>query len=261
MVLRDRFNERFWMDEETCVGMGLDPDGRLIRSVGSETAHAVAAGIIPRDRAERAVERLFQPDLFSGWGIRTLSSNHPAFNPFSYHRGSVWPAEQAAFAMGLMRYGLLERLHCLTKAQFEAAALFEYYRLPELFSGHQRDAAHPIPALYPHADSPQAWSASAVWCMLQAMLGVFPYAPLHALFVDPHLPDWLPEIQLKNLHVGGATVDLDFQRSADGSTNYRVLDVRGKLRVVRQASPWSLTSDFGERFVDAISSVLPGHGR
>lgn len=261
MVLRDRFNERFWMDEENCVGMGLDPDGRLIRSVGSETAHAVAAGIIPRDRAERVVERLFQPDLFSGWGIRTLSSNHPAFNPFSYHRGSVWPAEQAAFAVGLMRYGLHERLHCLTKAQFEAAALFEYYRLPELFSGHQRDAAHPIPALYPHADSPQAWSASAVWCMLQAMLGVFPYAPLHALFVDPHLPDWLPEIQLKNLHVGAATVDLDFQRSADGSTNYRVLDVRGKLRVVRQASPWSLTSDFGERFVDAISSVLPGHGR
>lgn len=259
MELRDRFNDCFWMEDEGCFGMGLDPSGRLIRSVGSETAHAVAAGAISRDRAERAVERLFRPDMFSGWGVRTLSSRHPAFNPFSYHRGSVWPAEQAAFAMGLMRYGLHARLHQLTKAQFEAASIFEHCRLPELFSGHQRDDDHPIPALYPHADSPQAWSASSVWCMLQALLGIFPYAPLAALFVDPHLPEWLPEIRLRHLHVGAAVVDLEFRRDASGSTDYRVADLRGKLHVVRQASPWSLTADFGERMRDAITSLLPGH--
>src|SRR5581483_9820815 len=121
---------------------------------------------------------------------------------------TVWPAEQAAFCMGLMRYGLHHHLQRLSKAQFEAAQLFEFNRLPELFSGHQRDDDYPIPALYPHADSPQAWSASAVWCMLQAILAIFPYAPLDVLFVDPHLPDWLPEIRLKNLHVGAATLDL-----------------------------------------------------
>jgi len=259
MELRDRFNDTFWMEDEGCFGMGLDPDGKLIRSVGSETAHAIAAGIVRKERAGRAVSRMFEPDLFSGWGLRTLSSRHPAFNPFSYHRGSVWPAEQAAFCMGLMRYGLHDRLHQLSQAQFEAAALFEYCRLPELFSGHQRNEDHPIPALYPNADSPQAWSASAVWCMLQAMLGIFPYASLKTLFVDPHLPEWLPEIQLGNLHVGDAVVDLKFYRSAGGATGYRVTNLRGGLHVIRQPSPWSLTADFGERALDAIGSLLPGH--
>jgi glycogen debranching enzyme len=259
MELRSRFNEVFWMEEEGCFGMGLDSDGNLIRSVGSESAHAVAAGIVSPDRVSRTVERLFQPDLFSGWGLRTLSAAHPAFNPFSYHRGTVWPAEQAAFAMGLMRYGLDDRLHQLTKAQFEAASIFEYCRLPELFGGHQRDAEHPIPALYPHADSPQAWSASAVPCMVQAMLGLFPYAPLDVLFVDPHLPEWLPNLRLRQLRVGEATVDLRFRRAADGSSGYEVLDVRGKLRVIRQPSPWSFTTSFAERAVDAIASFLPGH--
>ena len=259
MALRDRFDDSYWMEDEGCFGMGLDPAGELIRSVGSESAHVVAAGIVKRHRVERVVERLFRPDIFSGWGVRTLSSAHPAFNPFSYHRGSVWPAEQAAFCMGLMRYGFHDRLHRLAKAQFEAAELFVYYRLPELFSGHQRDVEHPIPALYPHADSPQAWSASAVPCMIQAMLGIFPYAPLHLLFVNPHLPDWLPEVQLQHVRVGAASVDLKFRRAADGSTSYEVLDVRGKLRVIRQASPWSLSTSFVGRLVDVLSSFLPGH--
>ena len=259
MELRARFNDAFWMEDEGCFGMGLDPEGNLIRSVGSESAHAVAAGIVNPDRAARTIERLFQPDLFSGWGLRTLSASHPAFNPFSYHRGSVWPAEQAAFAMGLMRYGLYDRLHRLAKAQFEVASVFEYCRLPELFSGHQRDANHPIPALYPHADSPQAWSASAVPCIIQAILGLFPYAPLDALFIDPHLPEWLPNLRLRQLRVGAATVDLRFHRKGDGSSGYEILDLRGKLRVIRQPSPWSLTTNSAERAMDAIRSFLPVH--
>ena len=259
MELRARFNDVFWMEEEGCFGMGLDPKGELIRSVGSETGHAVAAGMVQQGRAGRAIDRLFQPDLFSGWGVRTLSAAHPAFNPFSYHRGSVWPAEQAAFCMGLMRYGVHDRLHQLAQAQFEAAALFEYCRLPELFGGHARDADHPIPALYPHADSPQAWSASAVPCMIQALLGLFPYAPLRALFIDPHLPGWLPELCLRHVRVRDAVVDLRFRRRADGSTDYEVLNLRGKLHVIRQPSPWSQTATFAERLVDVLASALPGH--
>ncbi|HZT69445.1 MAG TPA: hypothetical protein VFC10_06820 [Terriglobia bacterium] len=257
--LRDRFNDVFWMEDEGCFGMGLDPEGSLIRSVGSESGHAVAAGIVKHDRVERTVARLFQPDLFSGWGVRTLSAHHPAFNPFSYHRGSVWPAEQAAFCMGLMRYGDHGRLHLLAKAQFETASLFEHYRLPEVFGGHQRDAAHPIPSLYPRANWPQAWSSSAVPCMIQAMLGLFPYAPLHALFLDPHLPEWLPALRLENVRVGKAAVDLRFQLRRDGHTDYEVLDLRGKLHVVRQPSPWSQTTTFAERLVDILSSILPRH--
>jgi glycogen debranching enzyme len=197
-------------------------------------------------------------DLFTGWGIRTLSSQHPAYNPYSYHRGSVWPVEQAAFTLGFMRYGLHRHVELLCRAQFEVAALFDAYRLPEVFSGHPRDTAHPFPSYYPGANSPQAWSASAVFCLLQSLLGLYPYAPLHTLFLDPHLPEWLPEITLGNLHVGDASVTLRFFRKHDGVSDYEVLDKRGSLHVVRQPSPWSLTAGFGERMKDALTSLLPG---
>ena len=94
--------------------------------------------------------------------------------------------------------------------------------------------------------------------MIQAMLGIFPYAPLRLLFLDPHLPEWLPVLRLENVRVGTATADLEFRRDQAGRTDYRVLDVRGELRIIRQPSPWSLTTSFGERLIDAISSLAAG---
>jgi glycogen debranching enzyme len=196
-------------------------------------------------------------DMFTGWGVRTLSSKHPSFNPFSYHRGTVWPVEHGSFALGFMRYGLLEHMHKLARGIFDAAALFDFYRLPEVFSGHQRDDLHPFPAMYPKTNWPQAWSSSAVFALVQSMLGLYPYAPLHALFLDPQLPDWLPEITLSNLHVGKAVVAIRFFREKNGSSSYEVLDKRGPLHIVRQPSPWSLTASPTERLVDMLSSALP----
>ena len=213
--------------------------------------------VVEEPFVRRTADRLFQEDMFTGWGIRTLSDRHPAYNPYSYHRGSVWPVEHGSFAVGLMRYGLHDHVERLCRAQFEAAALFDFYRLPELFAGHPRDANHPFPAHYPNANSPQAWSASAVWCLLQSMLGLYPYAPLNLLLLDPYLPEWLPEISLHNLHVGAAVVDLRFYRRSNGDSDYEVLDKRGRLNVVRQPSPWSLTATFGERLQDALSSLVP----
>jgi hypothetical protein len=189
-------------------------------------------------------------DLFSGWGVRTLSAWHPAYNPYSYHRGSVWPVEQATFVVGFVRYGLHTHAERLSRAFFEAAALFDFYRLPELFSGHPRDEAHPFPAMYPQANSPQAWSASAVFCVIQSLLGLYPYAPLNLLLVDPHLPEWLPELTLRDLRVGQSRATIRFFRTEDGASDYRVLDVIGSLHIVRQPSPWSLTASFGERLRD-----------
>jgi hypothetical protein len=157
-----------------------------------------------------------------------------------------------------MRYGLHEQAELICRAQFEAATHFEYYRLPELFSGHQRDIDHPFPALYPRANAPQAWSSSAIFCLVQSLLGLYPYAPLNMLLIDPHLPAWLPEITLRNLRVGEAVVAVRFYRKEDGTSAYEVLDKRGTLHVVRQPSPWSLTASFGERLKDALTSFLPG---
>lgn len=255
--LKKRFNEAFWMEDVGFFAMGLDADKRQIRSIGSNGGHCLAAGVVEESIVRRTADRLFEEDMFTGWGIRTLSARHPAYNPYSYHRGSVWPVEHGSFAVGFGRYGLHEHLERLCRAQFEAAALFDFYRLPELFAGHQRDQAHPFPAHYPNANSPQAWSASAVWCLLQSILGLYPYAPLNLLLVDPHMPAWLPEVSLHNLHVGSAVVDLRFYRTQQGDSSYEVLDKRGRLHIVRQPSPWSLTATFGERLQDALSSLVP----
>jgi glycogen debranching enzyme len=258
--LKERFNDRFWMEPEGFYAMGLDAADRPIRSISSNPGHCLAAGIVDTERAAKTADRLMAPDLFSGWGIRTLSATNPAYNPYSYHRGSVWPVEQGSFAMGFLRYGLHDHLARLTRAAFDAAAIFEHGRLPELFAGHARTADQPFPALYPQANSPQAWSASALLLMVQAVLGLYPYAPLRALFVDPHLPAWLPSLTLRGLRVGEASVDLRFERHASGRSDFAVLEKRGRLHVIRQPSPWSLTAGAGERIRDVIESLLPRGG-
>ena len=251
LALKDRFNETFWMEDLGTYALALDAQGRQVRSIASNAGHCVATAIADESRVQRVVDRLFAPDMFSGWGIRTLSSDHPSFNPYSYHLGSIWPVEQGTFAMGFMRYGLHERAQQLARAQFEAAALFDFYRLPELFSGHARNDEHPFPALYPNANSPQAWSASTVFLLLQAMLGLYPYAPLDVLIVDPHLPDWLPEITVRNLRVGKGKITIRFS-----GTSWKVLEKEGKLHVVQQPLPWSMTARLGERVFDLIRSIV-----
>jgi glycogen debranching enzyme len=259
--LKKRFHDAFWMEDEGCYALALDAQKRQVRSIASNAGHCVAGAIAEASVVERLVDRLFAPDLFSGWGIRTLSSDHPRYNPYSYHLGSIWPVEHGTFALGFWRYGLHERVQQIARAQFEAAALFEYHRLPELFGGHPRDDAHPFPGFYPNANPLQAWSSSSVFTLLQAMLGLYPYAPLKMLVLDPHLPEWLPELTLRDLRVGKARVTIRFKRRADGRTSYRILDQRGTLHVVRQATPWSLTAQPAARIRDALASLLPHRSR
>jgi glycogen debranching enzyme len=178
--------------------------------------------------------RLFEPDMFSGWGVRTLSAEHPAYNPFSYHRGSVWPVEAGTIGLGLARYGCWDELHRLAEATFSAAALFEGHRLPEVLGGLPRDEAHPHPGVYPPACSPQAWSASAVVALVQALLVLRPVAPLRAIVVDPHLPDWLSEVDLCGVQVGAAKFDLTVRRRRFGRVSIRT---RGdRIAVLRRST-------------------------
>jgi glycogen debranching enzyme len=256
--LKKRFNDFFWMEDAGYFGMAVDSKGRLVRSIASDPGHCLASGIVDHGLAARLADRIMRPDMFSGWGVRTLSADHPAFNPFSYHRGSVWPVENAVFVLAFARYGLHDKMQALARAMFETAGLFKYCRLPEVFAGHQRDAEHPFPGMYPRANWPQAWSASAPFTVMQALLGIYPYAPLNVLFVDPWLPEWLPEFSLEQMRVGQATISLRFTRNENGHTDYEVTELKGKLHVIRQPSPWSLTAGFGERVKDAIASLLPG---
>ncbi|MCW6007395.1 hypothetical protein K1W54_23030 [Micromonospora sp. CPCC 205371] len=235
--LRRRFHPAFWMSDQGCYAMALAADKRQVRSVNSNDGHLLAAGIVPARYAHAVARRLFAPDMFSGWGIRTLSADHPAYNPFSYHRGSVWPVEAGTTALGLARYGCWPELHRLAEATFAAAALFEGHRLPEVLSGLSRDADHPYPGVYPDSCSPQGWSASAIIALVQALLAVRPVAPLRTILVDPHLPDWLPDLTLEAVQIGTATFDLTVHKRRHGRVSVRTRGDRiAVLRVpVRQA--------------------------
>ncbi|MEV4490162.1 glycogen debranching N-terminal domain-containing protein [Micromonospora coxensis] len=230
--LRRRFHPAYWMPQHGCYALALGPDKRQVRTVNSNDGHLLAAGIVPAHVAHTVADRLFAPDLFSGWGIRTISADHPAYNPFSYHRGSVWPVEAGTIGLGLARYGCWEHLHRLAEATFAAAALFEGHRLPEAISGLPRDAAHPHPGIYPKSCSPQAWSASSIVALVQALLGLRPAAPARSILLDPHLPDWLPDLTLEGVQIGTATFDLTIRRRRHGRFSIRT---RGdRILVIRQ---------------------------
>ena len=140
--------------------------------------------------------------------IRTLSMWNPAYNPYSYHRGSVWPVEQATFVLGFVRFGLHAHAHRLTRSLFEAARIFESCRLPELFAGHPRDPLHPFPALYPQANSPQAWSAASPLLLLRVLLGLDPDVPSGSVRVAPSLPGGMDRLVVRGLRLWDGHVDV-----------------------------------------------------
>lgn len=221
--LRRRFHPEYWMPEHRCYALALGPHKQQVKSVNSNDGQLLATGIVPSRVARVVARRMLEPDMFSGWGIRTLSAQHAAYDPFSYHRGSVWPVEAGTFALGLARYGCWDELHRLAEATFAAASLFEGHRLPEVLSGLPRDDAHPYPGVYPKACSPQAWSASAIIAIVQALLGLRPVAPMRTILVDPHLPAWLPDFTLDGIRLGKARLDLAVRRDRHGGATVRSL--------------------------------------
>jgi glycogen debranching enzyme len=253
--LKDRFNRTFWLEGEGFLAMAVDRHDQPVRSIASDPGRCLFAGVVDAELAPKVASRLLQPDLFSGWGVRTLSAAHPAYNPFAYHRGTIWPVDNGSFVLGFARYGLREQMWRLARAFFETATLFDYDRLPEVLGGHLRDAAHPFPGLYHRAGWPQAWSASASFLVIQALLGLVPYAPLQTLLLDPWLPEWLPELTLERLRVGPATVSLHFFRTDQGETRHEIVALEGALSVKRQPAPWSLLEGPAESVQAAIEGT------
>lgn len=236
-LLKRRWHEAFWVEEDGFYALALDPDKRPVRSIASNPGHALAAGLVPREQARLVADRLLAPDLFSGWGVRTLSCRHPSYNPLAYHLGTVWPVENATFVVGFKRYGLDEHLDRLVTAMFEAASYFAGHRLPEAYSG-DGPGETPVPIPYPGACSPQAWSASATIQTVQMMLGLYPFAPARLLaLVRPRLPAFVSSLTLKDLRVGDARLSIRFERAGDGRAHADVVARSGEIRVVEMPPP------------------------
>jgi glycogen debranching enzyme len=232
-ALRRRFHESFWLPDEGYFAMALDGKKRPVRTVTSNPGHGLYCGIVEPDRAEAVARRLFHPDLFSGWGIRTVSKSAASYNPMSYHNGSVWPHDNALIAAGLKRYGMVEGTNRIATALFEAATHQDDLRLPELYCGFVRRSPGP-PVGYPVACVPQAWAAGTPFLLLQAMLGISARAHENLLTVNqPHLPRWLKEVELTGLRVGESSLSLVFRRDGD-TTGFSLLSKEGDVRVIME---------------------------
>jgi glycogen debranching enzyme len=251
-ALKQRFNRDFWDPEERFYGLALDPGKGLVRAATSNVGHCLACGIIAREHLRDVADRLLAPDLFSGWGIRTLTARHAAYNPLGYHLGSVWPVENATICFGLRRMGFGAEALRLAEAFFRLSELYTGDRMPECVGGYAPDE-HPTPGAYPRSNSPQTWNASALPLVLHTLLGLVPYAARHVLLVDPLLPDWLPAVELRGLRVGNTTASLRFWRDEHDRAHVRVLEKDGPLHVIRQPPLEAVNVGVGQR----IRALLP----
>jgi glycogen debranching enzyme len=221
-TLFKQFNDAFWDDELGCYAYALDGDKRKVLTVSSNMGHCLWSGIVPPERARLVVQRLMAPDMWTGWGIRTLSSLNPAFNPYNYQTGSVWPHDNAIIATGFKNYGFGAEAAQIAHDISEAASHFLLNQLPELYTAFERDETT-FPVQYIGANVPQAWAAGSAFMLVQALLGFLPDAPRNRLYIDPLLPAWLPDLTVRDLRIGQHKFDIRFWREGE-ETTFEVLN-------------------------------------
>jgi glycogen debranching enzyme len=232
--LRQRFERDFWLEDKGIYALALQEGKEPAAVVASNAGQVLWSGIAAPDRAGRTARRLLAEDMFSGWGVRTLSARERRYNPIGYHLGTVWPHDNALILAGLRRYGRDDEAARVFTGIAEAAGHFAFGRLPEVFAGFDRERFR-VPVHYPIACHPQAWAAGSVPYMLESLLGLRPEAFKRRLrVVRPLLPGTLRDLELHNLRVGAARVDLRFERTPGGRTGVRVLRTEGELDVVVQ---------------------------
>jgi glycogen debranching enzyme len=240
--LKQRFNHDFWIPDRDFLAMALDGAGKQVDGIGSNPGQCLQHGLLYPEKAKSVAERLRAPDMFSGWGIRTLSSLSPAYNPIGYHTGSVWPHDNSLITMGLRSIGAVEQALEVAQGILDMTIHQPYQRPPELFCGYERIAGH-TPIQYPVACSPQAWATGTIFQLLQMMVNLVPDAPSNYLrIIDPALPASIRQLSFKNLRVGTTPLDLEFTREQNdegegfrATTSCRVIKKRGNLRVTIEA--------------------------
>ncbi len=193
--LKRRFNQDFWLEDRAFFALALDGDGRKVDALTSNIGHLLWSGIVDEDKAEAVVRHLMGPQLYSGWGVRTMAEGEGGYNPIGYHLGTVWPHDNAFIAMGLRRYGYREEAARVAMNMLEAASYFKG-RLPEAFAGYSRVLTE-FPVEYPTACSPQAWASGAPLLLLRAILGLEPVGD--NLLVDPAIPSMLGRLELLDI--------------------------------------------------------------
>jgi glycogen debranching enzyme len=227
--LAERFEAAFWCPDLGTYALALDGAKKPCRVRTSNAGQVLFTGIARPDHASLVADGLLSPRFFSGWGIRTVARGEVRYNPMSYHNGSIWPHDNALIALGLARYGLKHSVAQVTKGLFEAATYMDLRRLPELFCGFQRERRRG-PTLYPVACAPQAWASATPFSLIEALLGLEFQPRTNEIHLrNPRLPAFLDEVTLRNLNVGGSSIDLKVRRHGD-EVSLVVLQSRGKIQ-------------------------------
>ncbi len=229
-ALAEKFEDAFWCEELGTYALALDGAKRPCAVKTSNAGQLLFSGMIREDRARSVAADLMRPHFFSGWGIRTVAMGEARYNPMSYHDGSLWPHDNALIALGLARYGLKHSVAHVFKGLFDAATYMDLRRLPELFCGFRREKRRG-PTLYPVACAPQAWASATPFTLLEAALGLeFDVARNEIRLRNPHLPAFLNEVILRDLRLGGSSVDLRIRRHGE-DVALEVLRTRGQIQV------------------------------
>lgn len=213
--IKKRFHEAFWCEDLQTYAIALDAEKKPCRVRSSNAGHCLFTGIAPPEAAARIKSGLLREDFFSGWGIRTLASSEPRYNPMSYHNGSIWPHDNALIALGFARYGFKDAAMRVLSALFDASLFMDLNRLPELYCGFRRRSGEG-PTLYPVACNPQAWASGAIFLALQACLGLRIEAATSRIYFDsPRLPESIQHLEIKGIRVGGNSADVSLVRYDD----------------------------------------------
>ncbi|MBX9776549.1 MAG: amylo-alpha-1,6-glucosidase [Xanthobacteraceae bacterium] len=227
--LAERFEASFWCDELQSYALALDGAKEPCRVLTSNAGQVLFTGIARPERAKLVADGLLSPRFFSGWGIRTVARGEARYNPMSYHNGSVWPHDNSLIALGFARYGLKRAVGQVMQGLFEAATYMDLRRLPELFCGFQRERRRG-PTLYPVACAPQAWASATPFSLIDAALGLEFHPQTKEIHLrNPRLPSFLDYVILRNLQVGGSSIDVKVRRHAD-EVSLEVLQARGQVQ-------------------------------
>lgn len=230
-ILKEMFGRDFWLSGEKFVCLALDGQNKQVAVISSNAGHCLMSGILEPDQAQLVADRLMKSELHSGWGIRTLSDQTVAYNPVSYHNGSVWPHDNGIIIEGMRRLGRLDDMMKIMYGIAEVAMGDEEHRLPELFCGFQRNGTL-RPVDYPVSCIPQAWAAGSILHMIKVCLNLQADAFSRSIRIaDPCLPAWISKIKLRHLSVADALLDLEFE-SENRVTHAKVLKKLGKLKVI-----------------------------
>jgi glycogen debranching enzyme len=210
--LKAHFNEAFWDEERKFIALALDGKKNQVCIKTSNPGHCLATAILDPEKAAAVARGLMAPDLYSGWGVRTLSQKERRYNPMSYHNGSIWPHDTSIAAMGLALYGHTEAAAKICESIFEASSSFDMQRMPELFCGFDR-RKNEAPILYPVACSPQAWAVASVYLILTSLLGIEIYANEKSIRLrKPAMPRFLNELKIERIPLEKGWLGLRFLR-------------------------------------------------